>query len=264
MATSRNTLTVLGCGTSTGVPVIGCACVVCRSRHPRNHRLRASVWFQAQGKSILVDTSADFRQQALRAKIPGLDAILFTHPHADHVHGIDDVRAYNFLQKASIPAFGNEWTCTDLRSKFSYVFSPGALKTVEGGGIPQVNLQQFDATVASLDVAGVKVVPIALEHGSKQSVGYRIDSVAYVTDCSYIPPSSLDRLRDLSVLVLDCVRMAPHKTHFNLDRALETVEQVKPRRTYLTHLNHEFDYPKWQKRLPKGVALAYDGLKIRF
>lgn len=266
---SSSVLTVLGSGTSTGVPVIGCPCAVCRSRHPRNRRLRASVWFQTRGKSLLVDTSADFRQQALRARIPRLDAVLYTHPHADHAHGIDDVRAYNFLQKAAIPAYGNAWTHKELTEKFHYIFRTGSAQT-EGGGLPQMELHLLDPQTPSFQAAGVEVIPIPLHHGKMESVGYRIDRVAYVTDCSYIPPQSLDRLKGLSTLVLDCVRLAPHKTHFNLDQALETVSQVRPRRTFLTHLNHEFDYPKWGstssslKKLPKGVFLAYDGLKIRF
>lgn len=259
---ARNSLTILGCGTSTGVPVITCNCAVCRSRNPRNKRLRASAWFQVGGKSLLVDTSVDLRQQALKHRIKKVDAVLFTHPHADHTHGIDEIRAFNFVQKTSIPAFGNDWTCTELRQKFPYIFKPGP---VEGGGIPQIDLRQFDAQVASLEVSGISVIPIALHHGSKESVGYRINSVAYVTDCSYISTESLDRLSGLSVLILDCLRIAPHRTHFNLDQALETVARLKPKKTFLTHLSHDFDYGKWNaKKLPKGVRLAYDGLIVHF
>jgi phosphoribosyl 1,2-cyclic phosphate phosphodiesterase len=262
----RNSLTILGCGTSTGVPVITCRCPVCRSRHPRNKRLRASAWFQVGNKSLLVDTSVDLRQQALRHGISKVDAVLFTHPHADHTHGIDEIRAFNFNQKSSIPAYGNDWTCTELREKFPYIFAPGP---VEGGGIPQIDLRQFDPQAASLEIFGISVIPISLHHGSKESVGYRIDSVAYVTDCSYIEPQSLDRLTGLSVLVLDCLRLQPHGTHFNLDQALETVARLKPKKTFLTHLGHDFDYTKWTgrkntKKLPKGVSLAYDGLIIQF
>ena len=257
-------LTVLGSGTSTGVPMIGCTCSVCRSSNPRNKRLRASVWIEWQGKSILVDTSTDFRHQALREQIPRIDAVLFTHPHADHIHGIDDLRAYNFKQQASIPAYGHEWTCSELRAKFPYVFS-GAIS--EGGGLPQIDLHEFDPHVPEIQVAGLPVIPLFLEHGSKHSVGYRFDSIAYVTDCSYIPKESLDRMRGLSVLVLDCVRHAPHRTHFHLDQAIKTIEELKPQRTYLTHLNDEFDdevwHQKWKEKLPHGVSLAYDGLKIQ-
>ena len=255
-------LTLLGCGTSTGVPIITCPCAVCRSREPRNKRLRTSAWIRSRGKSLLVDTSVDLRQQALKHKISRVDAVLYTHPHADHTHGIDELRAFNFSQQSSIPAFGNTWTCTDLRHKFPYIFAPSG--PAEGGGVPQIELRQFDAKQDSLSVAGVTVVPISLHHGSKESVGYRIETVAYVTDCSYIPEPSLDRLQGLSVLVLDCLRLQPHGTHFNLDQALDTVARLKPKRTFLTHLGHDFDYRKWNKKLPKGVSLAYDGLTVSF
>jgi phosphoribosyl 1,2-cyclic phosphate phosphodiesterase len=255
------TLTILGSGTSTGVPLIHCKCKVCRSRDPKNNRLRASAWIQHKGKSLLIDTSTDFRQQALRAKIPRIDAVLYTHPHADHVHGIDELRSYNYIQGESIPVYGNAWTCGDLRVKFSYIFQ--TLKTVEGGGIPQILLNEFDSSVKKLDVKGVPVVPVSLQHGSKECIAYRIESVAYVTDCSYIPEESLDRLEGLSVLVLDCVRLKPHRTHYNIDQALETIERLRPKKTVLTHLGHDFDYKSWMKKLPKGVVLAYDGMKIK-
>ena len=254
-------LTILGCGTSTGVPIITCRCAVCRSRHPRNKRLRASAWIQTRGKSILIDTSVDLRQQALKHRIARVDAILFTHPHADHVHGIDGIRAFNFIQKSSIPGFGNAWTCKELLEKFPYIFKP---MVVEGGAVPQIDLQQFDGQIPTLEVAGNSIIPVSLHHGSKESIGYRIDSVAYVTDCSYIEQTSLDRLTGLSVLVLDCLRLERHGTHFNLDQALETVARLKPKKTFLTHLGHDFDYSKWNTKLPKGVSLAYDGLTIHF
>lgn len=257
----KTEVTILGCGTSTGVPLISCACPVCRSRNPKNKRTRASVWVRTQGKSILIDTSTDLRAQALREKIPRVDAVLYTHPHADHIHGIDELRSYNFLQRTAIPVYGNAWTCEDLTTKFPYIFRP--LKNPEGGGIPQLELNRFEAQIPSLDIQGVQVVPIATQHGSRECVGYRIHSVAYVTDCSYIPSTSLDRLKGISVLILDCLRLAPHGTHFNLDQALEVISQVRPKKTYLTHLGHDFEYTKWNKRLPRGVALAYDGLKIR-
>jgi phosphoribosyl 1,2-cyclic phosphate phosphodiesterase len=255
------TLTLLGCGTSTGVPLIQCQCAVCRSRNPKNTRLRASAWVQVGGKSLLIDTSTDLRTQALRAKIPRIDAVLYTHPHADHVHGIDELRSYNFLQRSPIPAFGNAWTCRELRIKFSYIFQ--SLDKVEGGGIPQILLQEFDSSVTSLDVAGIPVIPVSLKHGSQECIGYRIGDAAYITDCSVIPEPSMARLQGLSTLVLDCVRIKSHATHFNIDQALETVERLRPKRTWLTHLGHDFDYRVWSKKLPKGVSLAYDGLKIR-
>jgi phosphoribosyl 1,2-cyclic phosphate phosphodiesterase len=253
-------LTLLGTGTSTGVPLIGCDCKVCRSRNPKNHRLRAAAWLQTEDKSILIDTSTDLRTQALRAKIKGVDGVLYTHPHADHLHGIDELRSYNYLQRETIPVFGNEWTTGELTSRFPYIFHSGP---IEGGGKPQISLKTIDAAQESLDILGVRVIPISLPHGKRECVGYRFGDVAYVTDCSYIPNHSLERLRDLEVLVLDCVRIQPHPTHLNLERALEVVENVRPRKTYLTHLGHDFDYASWTRKLPKGVALAYDGLKIR-
>jgi phosphoribosyl 1,2-cyclic phosphate phosphodiesterase len=256
----RMIFTVLGSGTSTGVPLIHCKCAVCRSRNPKNHRLRASIWIQTHGKSILIDTSPDLRQQAMRAKIPRIDAVLYTHPHADHLHGIDELRSFNFIQKEPIPVYGNAWTCGDLKLKFPYIFSPGK---VEGGGIPLLLMNQFDSSAKTLDIQGVPVIPIRLEHGSQECIGYRIDSVAYVTDCSYIPPTSLDRLRGLSVLVIDCLRLQKHGTHFNLDQALQMISELRPKKAYLTHLSHDFDYVKWNRKLPKGIQLAYDGLKIK-
>ncbi len=252
-------ITILGCGASTGTPVITCRCDTCRSRHPRNKRLRASAWLKTRGKSILIDTATDLRQQALKHKLDRVDAILFTHPHADHTLGLDEVRAYNFIQKATIPAYGNEWTQRELTTKFPYVFDRGP---VEGGGVPQLEFHLIDGQAQSLDILGVPITPISLSHGSKECIGYRIDSVAYITDCSYISPESIERLKGLSVLILDCLRFKPHGTHFNMDQSLEMVARLSPKRTFLTHLGHEIEYVKWNKKLPKSISLAYDGLTV--
>lgn len=254
------TWTILGCGTSTGVPLIGCDCKVCLSRNPKDKRLRASVWVKVGRKSFLIDTSPDLRQQALKEKIRQVDAVLYTHPHADHIHGIDELRSYNYLQRSVIPAYGNAWTVTELQEKFPYIFRPA--KVVEGGGIPRIELRRVVSSAPWFEASGVRITPIGVEHGSRECLGYRIGSVAYVTDCSYIPELSLERLKGLSVLFLDCLRLARHGTHFNLDQALETVSKLRPRRTFFTHLGHDFEYLKWKKKLPKGVALAFDGLRI--
>lgn len=253
-------LQILGCGTSTGVPLLFCKCSVCRSKNSRNQRLRASAWVKIQGKSFLIDTSTDLRQQALRAKIPRVDAVLYTHPHADHIHGIDELRSFNYIQKSSIPLYGNAWTSQELNEKFSYIFRN---KLNEGGGIPLLTLHTFDPQVSALSVCGVEVIPIAVRHGSRECVGYRFGSIAYVTDCSLIPEASMERLRNLSVLVLDCLKPEAHPTHFNLEQALAVIEELKPKKAYLTHLGHAFDYTKWQKKLPRGVMLAFDGLKVK-
>lgn len=254
-------LTILGCGTSTGVPLLFCDCAVCRSKNPKNQRLRSSVWLRAGDKSILIDTSTDLRQQALRARIPRIDAILFTHPHADHVSGIDEVRSFNYIQKSRIPAYGNAWTCEELRRRFDYLFR--APEQIQGGGISLIDLHEFSTASPELRVAGVTVVPIALNHGREECVGYRFGSLAYLTDCNAIPGESRERLRGLDTLVLDCLRIAPHGTHLNLDQALAVVQELKPKRAVLTHLGHDFDYAKGSKTLPKGVELAYDGLKLK-
>lgn len=256
-------VTILGCGTSTGVPVIACPCPICQSPDSRNHRTRASLWVEIAGKSILIDTGPDFRQQILREGIKRLDAVLYTHPHADHCHGIDDLRAFNFFQKTPVPIYCHPWTANEFLIKFAYIFKN---KAIEGGGIPDLRIERFDPLTESLDVQGARIIPLPLEHGSRQSVGYRMESVAYVVDCSYIPPLSMNRLQGLSVLILDCVQLGPHRTHLNLERALEVVGQLKPERTYLTHLGHEFDYEYWMRKpgpLPEGISLAFDGLRIR-
>jgi phosphoribosyl 1,2-cyclic phosphate phosphodiesterase len=253
-------LTLLGCGTSTGVPLLFCRCKVCRSENPKNHRLRTSAWLQVGAKGILIDASTDLRQQALRARIPRLDAILFTHPHADHVSGIDEIRSFNYAQKQRIPAFGNAWTCRELRVRFPYIFAPNGKN--EGGGIPLIDLHEFKAEAKAIEVAGLSVTPVALGHGSEECIGYRFGSLGYVTDCSTISNSSLDRLRNLHTLVLDCLRIAPHGTHLHLERALEIVRNLRPKRTVLTHLGHDFEYREWSRKLPKGVGLAYDGLEL--
>ncbi|MBL7715054.1 MAG: MBL fold metallo-hydrolase [Bdellovibrionales bacterium] len=258
-------VTVLGCGTSTGVPLIHCKCKVCRSKNPKNHRLRASIWVKSQGKSILVDTSTDLRAQALANKIPRIDAVLYTHPHADHIHGIDELRSYNYVQKQSIPVYGNDWTRAELLAKFPYIFGTGkeGPPKPEGGGVPQLILNAMPSSAPRVDVCGVPVIPIALQHGSKECLGYRFDRVAYVTDCSYIPETSIQRLFGLDVLILDCVRLEPHPTHFNLDQALDLVSKIKPKKTFLTHMGHDFEYLEWKKKLPKGVHLAFDRMTVR-
>lgn len=238
-----------------------CKCKVCHSKNPKNKRLRASVWIQKGGKSFLIDTSTDLRQQALRAKIPRIDAVLYTHPHADHTHGIDELRSFNFIQKGSIPLYGNAWTYQDLIHKFGYIFNPPWKP--EGGGIPLLEMNQIDAHLPELQILGQKIIPLPVQHGSKECVGYRLNAFAYVTDCSKIPETTLARMQGLSVLILDCVRLPSHPTHFNLDQALETVSILKPKRTFLTHLGHDFEYVSWNKKLPKGISLAYDGLKIK-
>ncbi len=250
-------LTFLGTGTSTGVPSIACDCETCLSDDPRNKRLRASVLIEHAGKTILVDTSSDFRQQALRAKIGRLDALLITHCHVDHVFGLDDIRPLNFRYGA-LPIFANDIAWIDLRRIFQYIFKP----THFGGGLPQL-IPHTVVHNAPFCIGEIEVTPLEVIHGKLPVVAYRFNDLAYATDLKTIPPDSMDGLRGLETLVLDCVRIKPHSTHLCLDEALAIIKDLAPKRAYLTHLNHDVLYTRDSKLLPDNVQLAYDELVIQ-
>lgn len=248
-------LTFLGTGTSHGIPVIGCQCSVCTSSNPKNKRTRSSVILEVQGLNILIDTATEFRLQALAAQIERVDAVLYTHCHADHVFGFDDLRVFDYHQQQAVPVYGNEPTITELRSVFAYAFR----KTQEGGGKPQV---ETNIVAGQFQIQGVEITPIPVFHGELPIFGYRIGRAAYVTDCSCIPPQSLTLLKDLDLLILGVIRREPHPTHMHLDQALELVETLRPKRTYFTHISHLLDHDETNHTLPQGVELAYDGLRI--
>jgi len=250
-------VTFLGSGTSHGVPMIGCTCAVCQSADPRDRRSRPSIHINvAGGPSILVDTSTDLRMQALTNGIARVDAILFTHSHADHVMGLDDVRRFNVMQGGAIPAYADARTADDLRRTFSYVFNPPAEK---GGGLPQIALS---AIAGPFTVGTVRIQPVPVFHGKRPILGYRLGSFAYLTDCNRLPDETWPLLEGLDVLVLDALRHRPHPTHFTVAEALTVVERVKPRHTYLTHICHDLPHAATNAALPPGVELAYDGLVV--
>jgi len=248
-------VTFLGTGTSTGVPVIGCRCRVCTSTDPRNQRLRPSILLQWSDRGVLVDSSSDFRQQALRHRIDRLDAVLYTHGHADHVMGLDDLRIYNFRQKADLPVYGSAGTLQDLKKTFWYAFAD----TQEGGGKPRLDLR---AVATPFELFGVRVEPVPLWHGDLEVFGYRIGKFAYCTDCNRIPPASMEALDSLDVLVLDALRPTPHPTHFSLPQTLALLSELHPKVAYLIHMSHDIEHVETEASLPAGVHLAYDGLVL--
>ncbi len=248
-------LLILGCGTSTGVPVIGCACEVCSSPDPRNKRTRSSVLIETQGLQILIDTSTDLRFQALSLGLTRVDAVLFTHPHADHIHGIDELRSFNMIQEEPIPCFGSTETVARIRAIFHYIFNRERAESIT----PQLSLKVVDGPFS---IGPVEVLPVEAEHGRSSVMGFRVGGLGYMTDCSRIPPESMEKLLGLDVLVLGALRFRPHPTHMNIDQALKVVEDLRPRRTILTHLSHEVDYERDSPRLPDGVEFASDGMEV--
>lgn len=247
-------ITILGCGTSTGVPMVGCTCPVCTSTEPRDTRTRSSVLVEYAGKCVLIDTSTDLRRQALREKIQRIDAVLFTHSHADHIHGIDDLRGFHFIHRRLIPCYGSEETMRVIAGNFSYIF-----KGLESGGYAP--LMEAHVIGSPFDLFGKTVRPVPLLHGTMPATGYRIDDTAYLTDCSAIPESSLPELQGLDTLIIDALRYTPHENHFNISSALDMVKLLAPRRAVLTHLTHEVSY-RDRERLPLGVDFAYDGMVL--
>ncbi len=248
-------ITILGSGTSQGVPVIGCRCEVCRSADPRDKRLRSSIFVQTQGKNLVVDTGPDFRQQMLRLDADRLDAVLLTHNHKDHVAGLDDIRAFNNLQQNDMPVYAEPYVQKALRNEFPYIFADHKYP-----GVPNVALHTIGEE--PFEVQGVPILPIRVLHYRLPVLGFRFGDFAYVTDASSIPPEHLERLRGCKVLVINALRHEKHISHFTVAEALEVIDQVKPEVAYLTHISHKLGHTQTEAALPPNVRMAYDGLEI--
>lgn len=257
MRPDRVLIEVLGTGTSVGVPSIGCTCPVCTSMDPRDQRLRPSVLLRYNGRNVLIDAGPDLRQQALLSHMDRLDAILFTHAHADHIMGLDDVRPFNFRQRQSIPIYGNRETIATIRQVFRYIFETLHTQST----IPKLDINVLE-TMEPFDLFGLTITPVPVKHGRGDCTGYRFGSAAYLTDHSLIPESSMKLLENLDVLFLDGLRHRDHPTHSTIKQSLETVATLKPHRAYFTHISHELGHEETERSIPPSVALAYDGLKI--
>lgn len=252
------TLTVLGSGTSMGVPTIGCTCAVCHSSDPHDRRTRPSIMLSYDGHQVLIDTTPDFREQALRENIRHLDAVLYTHTHADHILGIDDLRPLSYHHElGKLPLYATRANCEFLRNMFRYIFEAN----YKFGGLPQVELIPMDGP---LELFGACFEPVKVIHGETPILGFRFGSAAYLTDHSAVPPESLNKLHGLDVLFLDALRYKPHPTHSTVEQSLQIVAEVKPRRTFFTHICHDLPHEETNAKLPPDVKLAYDGMKLEF
>jgi len=256
----KATLTVLGSGTSMGVPTIGCDCRVCTSADPHDRRTRPSVMVQWDGHTVLIDTTPDFREQAIREHIRKIDAVLYTHGHADHILGLDDVRPLSFPRVTGggkIPLFASDATAQVLRSVFRYIFEAD----YKYGGLAQVEIRPLGDSV---DLFGATFTSLVVHHGDAPVEAYRFGSAAYLTDFSSVPEETLAQLQDLDILFLDALRHHPHPTHSTLENSLQLVERLKPKRAYFTHISHDLPHEETNATLPGNVRLAHDGLKLEF
>jgi phosphoribosyl 1,2-cyclic phosphate phosphodiesterase len=263
--------TILGCGTSVGAPMIGFQHLK-QFKNPKNHRMRASLLIEPFGRggpAVVVDTSPDFREQVLRffpKKNPRLDGIIITHTHADHLHGLDDIRPFNFIQKQEIPLYGEPYVLDEIRLKFSYIFQP----TQEGGGKPKLTLHPITDEKFTLSHCADERLhkftaePLPLRHGGIPNMGFRFGPLAYITDCTEIPESTLGKLKNLDVLILDCLRYRSSPTHLTVEMAIDYAKRIKAKKTVFTHMGFELEYEVFRKSLPRGMVPAYDGMQFRF
>ncbi|HLJ90125.1 MAG TPA: MBL fold metallo-hydrolase [Candidatus Angelobacter sp.] len=250
-------LTVLGSGTSMGVPTIGCQCLVCTSSDPHDRRTRPSIMLEYGGRCVLIDTTPDFRAQAIRERITRLDAVLYTHAHADHILGLDDVRPLSFKSAEKIPLYAHPATASAVERIFKYIFDA----EYKYGGIARVQMNHING---ALDLFGAHFESIPILHGDAEIHGFRFGKAAYLTDFSEIPASSMERLRDLDVLFLDALRHKPHPTHSTVANSLRVVAELQPKRAFFTHISHDLPHEETNNGFPENVRLAHDGLKLEF
>lgn len=254
--------TLLGCGTSTGVPVPGCTCRVCTSTHPRNYRDRTSALITLDsGTTILIDAGPDLRQQALKHKIAAVDNVLFTHAHADHILGTDDLRTFNFITRKRISCFATQATLAGVKQSFPYIFEPDP--SYQGGMVAQLNLVEINYD-QPFTIDGTSIIPFPLPHGTMTVTGFRIGELGYATDCNALSDQAAQVLRGVRYLFIDGLRFEPHNTHLTVSQAIEIAHQLGVEHTFLIHMTHNIDYEEVSAQLPHGVALGYDGLKITF
>jgi phosphoribosyl 1,2-cyclic phosphate phosphodiesterase len=252
---------LLGTGTSVGVPAIGCDCRVCTSTDPRNRRRRTSLYLQAEGSHVVVDTPPDFREQAISCRVPRVDAVLFTHSHADHIFGFDDIRRFNTIQDATIPAYADPSTLADLRRIFDYVEAPH----VPGVYRPLID---FREVTAPFSVGDIRVTPLPVVHPPKPTLGYRFDaggrSVGYVPDCHDMPDGTLELLGGLDVMILEALRHRPHPTHLTVEQSLAWLKRIGAKRSFLVHICHELEHVELEQSLPGGISPAFDGMSMEW
>ena len=253
----KATLTVLGSGTSMGVPTIGCSCAVCRSSDPRDRRLRPSVLIEYDGKSVLIDTTPDFREQAIRERVSQIDAVLYTHSHADHILGIDDLRPLSYHRTGKIPLYARREAADYIRTMFRYIFDAD----YKFGGLARLELRPIEGP---FDLFGVRVEPVPVIHGDAEIYGYRFGSAAYLTDFSEVPESSLPLLQGLDVLFLDGLRHKPHPTHSTVENSIRIADRLQAKRVFFTHICHDLPHQATNALLPPHVRLSYDGMKLEF
>jgi len=264
-------ISFLGTGTSVGVPFLGCPCLVCHSTNPKNKRLRTSAFIEFDGlhedlhRGLLIDSSPDLRQQMFCLGLRYLEGIFYTHPHADHVNGLDDLRPFNFRQKAALECFADRQTALDIQSRFPYAF--GNLSSADGGSPPRLNIREVTPG-GKFKVGGVDITPISIFHGSRTILGLRIKNLAYLTDCSAIPAESMDLLRGLDVMVISALRHTSHPNHLTIREAVTTIESLAPKQAFITHIAHDLEHEETNELLKQisscQITLAYDGLSLDF